>query len=156
MAFAPPAFASVIVIAAVSVVLPWSTWPIVPMLQCGLLRSNFSLAMAKLLWPGSKAEGRFCSVQKSGAGRRDRTDILSLEGCCTTIVLYPREESVAPTSRKSLAFPHPIPFLGFRPLGLETRVVGEEGLEPSKLSQRIYSPPPLPLGTFPQRAFSKP
>ncbi len=29
-------------------------------------------------------------------------------------------------------------------------MVGEEGLEPSKLTQRIYSPPPLPLGTFPQ------
>src|SRR6185437_2864362 len=27
--------------------------------------------------------------RKAGAGRRDRTDILSLEGCCTTIVLYP-------------------------------------------------------------------
>jgi len=37
------------VIAAVNVVLPWSTWPIVPMLQCGFVRSNFSLAMAKLL-----------------------------------------------------------------------------------------------------------
>gem|GEM_PF-1385965 len=28
-------------------------------------------------------------------------------------------------------------------------VVGEVGLEPTKLTQRIYSPPPLPLGTFP-------
>ena len=37
-AVAPPDFARIIVIAAVSVVLPWSTWPIVPMLQCGLLR----------------------------------------------------------------------------------------------------------------------
>ena len=35
---------------------------------------------------------------------------------------------------------------------LEGRVVGEVGLEPTKLTQRIYSPPPLPLGTFPQRA----
>jgi hypothetical protein len=25
--------------------LPWSTWPIVPMLQCGLFRSNFAFAM---------------------------------------------------------------------------------------------------------------
>jgi hypothetical protein len=31
------------VIAAVNDVLPWSTWPIVPMLQCGLFRSNFAL-----------------------------------------------------------------------------------------------------------------
>ena len=33
------------------------------------------------------------------------------------------------------------------------RVVGEAGLEPAKLTQGIYSPPPLPLGTFPQRVF---
>src|SRR5262245_14018930 len=31
--------------AAVSDVLPWSTWPMVPMLQCGLVRSNFALAI---------------------------------------------------------------------------------------------------------------
>jgi hypothetical protein len=31
------------VIAAVSVVLPWSTWPIVPTLTCGLVRSNLPL-----------------------------------------------------------------------------------------------------------------
>src|SRR5690554_3671611 len=45
---APPDSASTLVIAAVSEVLPWSTWPIVPMLQCGLLRENFSLAIASL------------------------------------------------------------------------------------------------------------
>ena len=33
-------------IAAVSVVLPWSMWPIVPMLTCGLVRSNFFFAIA--------------------------------------------------------------------------------------------------------------
>jgi hypothetical protein len=33
------------VIAAVSDVFPWSTCPIVPMLQCGLFRSNFALAI---------------------------------------------------------------------------------------------------------------
>ena len=71
-------------------------------------------------------------IKKPGAGRRDRTDILSLEGCCTTIVLYPR--SLRSAARSGLR-----------------RVVGEAGLEPAKLTQRIYSPPPLPLGTFPQR-----
>ena len=41
-----PSFSdSVLEMAAVSVVLPWSTWPMVPMLTCGLERSNFSLAM---------------------------------------------------------------------------------------------------------------
>src|SRR5579884_796328 len=38
-------FASVLVMAAVSVVLPWSMWPMVPILTCGLLRSNFSFAI---------------------------------------------------------------------------------------------------------------
>ena len=41
--------ASVAVMAAVSVVLPWSMCPIVPMLTWGLLRSNFALAIAYLL-----------------------------------------------------------------------------------------------------------
>src|SRR5678816_1033049 len=31
--------------AAVVVVLPWSTWPMVPTFTCGLVRSNFALAM---------------------------------------------------------------------------------------------------------------
>src|SRR5437588_12599730 len=31
--------------AAVRVVLPWSMWPIVPMLRCGLVRWNFSFGM---------------------------------------------------------------------------------------------------------------
>ena len=38
-----------LVIAAVSVVLPWSMWPIVPTLTCGLSRSNFSFATAASL-----------------------------------------------------------------------------------------------------------
>ena len=32
-------------IAAVSVVFPWSTWPIVPTLTCGFVRWNCSFAM---------------------------------------------------------------------------------------------------------------
>src|SRR3954468_19222724 len=31
--------------AAVVVVFPWSTWPMVPTFTCGLVRSNFALAM---------------------------------------------------------------------------------------------------------------
>jgi hypothetical protein len=41
-------FASTFVIAAVKVVFPWSTCPIVPMLTCGFDRSNFSFAMFSL------------------------------------------------------------------------------------------------------------
>src|SRR2546430_10089320 len=37
--------ARTLVMAAVSVVLPWSMWPIVPTLLWGLERSNFCLAM---------------------------------------------------------------------------------------------------------------
>src|SRR3990172_10404095 len=36
---------STLVIAAVSVVLPWSTWPIVPTFTCGFVLSNFAFAM---------------------------------------------------------------------------------------------------------------
>src|SRR3954453_18948214 len=35
---------STLVIAAVRVVLPWSMWPMVPMLTCGLVRWNFAFA----------------------------------------------------------------------------------------------------------------
>jgi hypothetical protein len=41
------------VIAAVSDVFPWSTCPIVPILQCGFVRANFSLAMGLSVLPFS-------------------------------------------------------------------------------------------------------
>src|SRR5512146_1633970 len=43
---------STLVIAAVRVVLPWSMWPMVPMLTCGLVRSNLAFATGVLLWTG--------------------------------------------------------------------------------------------------------
>src|SRR5918992_2446877 len=43
---ASPRSASTFVMAAVSVVLPWSMWPIVPMFTCGLFRSNFCFDIA--------------------------------------------------------------------------------------------------------------
>src|SRR5579871_6652133 len=43
---ASPRKASTLVIAAVSVVLPWSTCPIVPTFTCGFVRSNFAFAIA--------------------------------------------------------------------------------------------------------------
>ena len=48
ISFVQPLSADTFVSAAVSVVLPWSTWPIVPTLQCGFVRSNFSLAIGLL------------------------------------------------------------------------------------------------------------
>src|SRR6185503_19847311 len=44
--FAQPLSAATLVRAAFRVVLPWSMWPMVPTLTCGLDRSNFSLAMS--------------------------------------------------------------------------------------------------------------
>src|SRR5947209_20099115 len=41
----PPFMASTLVMAAVRVVLPWSTWPMVPTLTWGLLRSKTFLAI---------------------------------------------------------------------------------------------------------------
>jgi hypothetical protein len=40
-----PCSESTFVIAAVSVVFPWSMCPIVPTLRCGFVRSNFCFAM---------------------------------------------------------------------------------------------------------------
>src|SRR5262249_30396653 len=54
---ASPFRARYLVIAAVRLVLPWSMWPIVPMFTCGLVRSNFFLAICVLL-PGSCPSGR--------------------------------------------------------------------------------------------------
>src|ERR1700730_5006841 len=84
------------------------------MLQCGLLRSNFSLAIGVL-------RALFQVEGKPGAGSGNRTRIFSLEGCCTTIVLYPPLQS--PTALR--------------------RVVGEVGLEPTKAYARGFTVPPL-------------
>ena len=48
LASPPNLLASTVVIAAVSVVLPWSTWPIVPTFTCGLVRSNLPFAISDL------------------------------------------------------------------------------------------------------------
>ena len=78
-------------------------------------------------------------VQRTGAGSRDRTGILSLEGCCTTIVLYPRNAGLASPLVWGL-------FSVARGGGSRTRTC--EGV-----SQRIYSPPRLATPE-PTRLFS--
>src|SRR6266850_8120221 len=45
-----PLSAETLVRAAVNVVFPWSTWPIVPTFTCGLVRSNFAFAIVVFLW----------------------------------------------------------------------------------------------------------
>ena len=67
------AAARYLVIAAVSVVLPWSTWPIVPTLTCGLVRSNFFLAICVVLLPGFTRSDAcaFCDEFRSRHVARD-------------------------------------------------------------------------------------
>src|ERR1700757_697004 len=97
------------------------------MLQCGLLRSNFSLAirvLPALLVPVTESLERVAGIEPASSAWK----AAALPLCYTRLA--------------KAALPHS-PLL--------RRVVGEVGLEPTKpLQQRIYSPPPLPLGTFPQ------
>src|SRR5881392_2429132 len=50
-----PCSARTFVIAAVSVVFPWSICPMVPTLRCGFVRSNFCLAIPSFLRLGPRA-----------------------------------------------------------------------------------------------------
>ena len=56
-------FCKTLVMAAVRVVLPWSIWPIVPTFTCGLLRSNFSFAIACRLSYLTTSEKRLAPAQ---------------------------------------------------------------------------------------------
>src|SRR5258707_14491805 len=77
MNFAHPLSEETFVRAAVRVVLPWSMWPMVPTLTCGLERSNFSLAMVVV--PSSFIGARSIYLPaKSGADDQDRTGDLVL------------------------------------------------------------------------------
>src|SRR5271154_2663526 len=74
-------FDRTLVIAAVSVVLPWSMWPTVPMFTCGFDRSNFSLPMTALRVSGYRDQSlvlRKSNFQTWAAGliipRQDRTE----------------------------------------------------------------------------------
>src|SRR6185503_8149205 len=73
-------FANTFVIAAVNVVLPWSTCPIVPMFTCGLERSNFSFDI--LLSPCLQTQLHL-SVKRKG------TDPVGLCHSCPVILQPP-------------------------------------------------------------------
>src|SRR6185437_1331812 len=82
------------------------------MLQCGLFRSNFAFAITFVLrhlsasaeflfffryLPGSAhwaSPWHLSPLAKDGAGEGNRTLVISLEGCCSTIELHPRGPSV--------------------------------------------------------------
>src|SRR5690606_25528367 len=126
------------------------------MLTWGLLRSNLLFAIAVVLFvleplerqPGNielsastfmpKRNGEPSvdvsfhahPLMKAGAGSGNRTRVFSLEGCCSTIELYPRTlNSIRQWWRK---------------LDLNQR----------RLSQRIYSPSPLTTRAFLQISLS--
>src|SRR5690349_8877458 len=63
------AVASTLVMAAVSVVLPWSMCPIVPTFTCGLLRTNFCFAMRMCLLDDTRDRRSRC-LSGCGAGLR--------------------------------------------------------------------------------------
>src|SRR6266545_819027 len=65
----PSRSASTLVIAAVRVVLPWSTWPMVPTLTCGLERTNCCLVIGVLevRWPPRTARLRLAEANAGGA-----------------------------------------------------------------------------------------
>src|SRR2546423_368624 len=93
------------------------------MLQCGLVRANFALAMNLALsipddgarTTEDRCDGslyrhkfhvvtrqhpssvlcRLSSVIRNGAGEGNRTPVVSLEGCCSTIELHPQASGVA-------------------------------------------------------------
>src|SRR3954466_7618142 len=73
----PPASASTLVIAAVSVVLPWSMCPIVPTLTCGFERSNFCLPI--LLLPPLDSLGAAAALLDDLAGDRLRNFFVAVE-----------------------------------------------------------------------------
>ena len=117
-------------IAAVRLVLPWSMWPIVPMLTCGLVRSNFFLATRpfhSLIRCGRRRcvdLGRQVGDLGDGAHNRTRTDDLFL----TKEVLCQ------------------LSYVGPGPLRVEIDVVGREGIRtPKSIGRLVYSQASSPL-----------
>src|SRR5512138_3261131 len=74
-----PDSARTLVIAAVSVVLPWSMWPIVPTLTCGLVRSNFCLAICSSSSEASSYGLRCLVASHDRLGDRGRNFLVAVE-----------------------------------------------------------------------------
>src|SRR3990172_6387606 len=121
---AQPLYESTLVIAEVSVVFPWSTWPIVPTLRWGFVRSNFCLAIpvsslctqpglmvaARSRQRGGRGTGIVAAVD-GGAHNRTRTgDLAITKGVLYQLsyvgaLLAPEAGSVRPNSPQILAVP---------------------------------------------------
>src|SRR5215510_9035998 len=100
-----PLSAETFVIAAVSVVLPWSTWPIVPTLEWGLLRLNFSLAMGRPQWLSPRALGCTVEAPRELASARSRVCVRAgnqrVRGDVRPGAKLERSREIAPPSSRS-------------------------------------------------------
>ena len=67
------------------------------------------------------------ALENIGAGEGNRTLVISLEGCCSTIELHPHRGPTVKGQQSGLARSPPLPRTDLRP-----RLVGEVGLEPTK------------------------
>src|SRR5262249_18100739 len=92
------------------------------------------------------------ALEKIGAGEGNRTLVISLEGCCSTIELHPRTRSSTcePAFAKASAGAFATGRLASRSAAGAKAGGGGRTRTYEGVSQRIYSPPPLPLGTLPR------
>src|SRR5882672_841984 len=123
---ASPFRARYLVIAAVRLVLPWSMWPIVPILTCGLVRSNFFLATRpfnSLTRRGYAASFRLQGREPPGRGahNRTRTDDLFLtkEVLCQLSYVGPGPIAMLLVGREGIEPPQP-KAAGLQPAELTT------------------------------------
>jgi|SRR5580658_4297139 hypothetical protein len=101
----------------------------------------------RLLSKSASVRGAAQMVEKIGAGEGNRTLVISLEGCCSTIELHPRlaRASQVCTGSAPRASDRPADFR--RPVGGGGRTRTYEAMR-----RLIYSQLPLPLGTLPRSA----
>src|SRR3982074_2854244 len=101
MNFAQPLSADTLVNAAVRVVLPWSMCPMVPTFTCGLLRSNFSLAMSTILV--SRVSYALSCFYPAGADVQNRTGdlVLPKDALCQLSYIGGNQSSVDSLERET-------------------------------------------------------
>ena len=102
--------------------------PIVPTFTCGLLRSNFSLAMSTIL---ACPHVDIFAIRNSGADVQDRTGdlVLTKDALCQLSYIGPRLRP-RPTGRPSYSHP-PSGRLASRSSRRERRLERETGIEPA-------------------------
>ena len=104
---------------------------------------------------GDDGTGMTQVVETIGAGEGNRTLVISLEGCCSTIELHPRTRQPYMRTRVSAKLRQdPSRPAASRSAAGATAGGGGRTRTYEGVSQRIYSPPPLPLGTLPRTVAS--